>query len=179
MKTSQVIEAMKSIAPLHYAEPWDNVGPLIGTRGWEADRVMLTIDLTSEVLREAIDAEVQMIISYHPPIFEPLKALTEATETQRIALEAARAGVAVYSPHTALDAAPGGVNDWLVESLGHGDSRALLPRQSLPDSEERKIITFCPRKGNLSELWNSRRPGSVGVRLFPVKCRFRHWIRPT
>jgi len=144
MNVNRVVEVLESIAPLRCAESWDNVGLLIGSRRWAAERVMLTIDLTEEVLHEAMDADVQMIISYHPPILQPLKALTDDAENQRIALEAARSAIAVYSPHTALDAAPGGVNDWLAAALGAGDVRALTGHRSLPESEQFKIVTFCP-----------------------------------
>lgn len=144
MSVNRVVEVLESIAPPRYAESWDNVGLLIGSRRWAAERIMLTIDLTEEVLQEAIDADAQMIVAYHPPIFEPLKALTDDAQTQRIALQAARAAIAVYSPHTALDAAPGGVNDWLAEGLGPGDVRALECQRSLPESEEFKVVTFCP-----------------------------------
>ena len=146
MNVDRVVEALESIAPPHYAESWDNVGLLIGSRRWAAERIMLTVDLTEEVLREAIDADAQMILAYHPPVFQPLKALTDDTPAQRIALEAARAAIAVYSPHTALDAAPGGVNDWLAQGLGHGDVRALQCAHTLPESEEYKVVTFCPHE---------------------------------
>ena len=145
-KVATVVEHMQSIAPLDYAAEWDNVGLMIGSTDWTADRVMLTIDLTDTVLQEAIDNDINMIVSYHPPIFQPLTSLTDGDFKQRVALEAARAGIAVYSPHTALDAAPDGVNDWLVKGLGDGDSRALRSHQDLPESEEFKIVTFCPRE---------------------------------
>jgi len=144
MNVGRVAEIIESIAPPAYAESWDNVGLHVGSRCWAAQRVMLAIDLTAGVLQEAIDDGVQMIIAYHPLIFEPLKALSDASDKQRIALEAAGAGIAVHCPHTALDAAPGGVNDWLAESLGPGDVRALQCHLTLPESEQFKIVTFCP-----------------------------------
>jgi dinuclear metal center YbgI/SA1388 family protein len=144
MQVSRVIEVLESIAPPEYAADWDNVGLLIGSPQWEAVPMLLTIDLTRAVLREALDGEFRMVVAYHPPIFEPLARLTDATAGQRIALEAARGGVAVYSPHTALDAAPGGVNDWIAEGLGTGDVRALEPQHVLPESEQCKLVTFCP-----------------------------------
>ncbi len=140
-----VTAAIEDIAPLDGAEAWDRVGLLIGSPAWPAQRVLLTIDLTAEVLAEAIDAKTGMIIAYHPPIFEPLRALTDRTEKERIALDAARAGVAVYSPHTALDAAPAGVNDWLAAAFGAGDVAPLVPLGVLPPSEACKLVTFCPR----------------------------------
>jgi dinuclear metal center YbgI/SA1388 family protein len=144
VQVSRVTQVLDSIAPPEYAAEWDNVGLLIGTPEWEAARLLLTVDLTPAVLREALDTDSRMVVSYHPPIFEPLARLTDATPGQRIALEAARNSVAVYSPHTALDAAPGGVNDWIAEGLGRGDVRALDARSALPSSEQCKLVTFCP-----------------------------------
>ncbi len=145
MKVRQVVEVLEQIAPLRFAEAWDNVGLLIGSPGWSANRIGLAIDLTEAVLSEAVAANVQMIVAYHPPIFHPIKQLTDRDATQRIALGAARAKIAVYSPHTALDAAPGGVNDWIAEGVGVGDVRALEARRTLPHTEQYKLVTFCPR----------------------------------
>jgi dinuclear metal center YbgI/SA1388 family protein len=144
MTIAELTSVMESIAPRSYAAEWDNVGLLIGAPDWPAAKIVLTIDLTDAVLAEAIDAGMNAIVAYHPPIFQPLRALSEATAASRIALRAARAGIAVYSPHTALDAAPGGVNDWLAAGLGEGDVRALDPVGRLPESEQYKIVTFCP-----------------------------------
>lgn len=144
MKVQNVIDALETIAPPKYAAEWDNVGLLIGSPDWDAGRICLTIDLTEEVLREAINSKAEMIIAYHPPIFHSMTTLTDATVKQHIVLEAARAGIAVYSPHTALDSTPSGMNDWLAEGFGKGDVRAIEPYKSLPQSEECKIITFCP-----------------------------------
>ncbi len=144
MQVGQIVELMQSIAPLAFAAEWDNVGLLVGGDSWPAARVMLTIDLTEPVLHEAIDADVQMIVAYHPPLFTPLRTLTERQAVERIILTAARSGIALYSPHTALDAAPGGINDWLASGLGGGDVRALECNDVLPESESHKVVTFCP-----------------------------------
>lgn len=154
MNVDQIISLLERLAPLEYAADWDNVGLLIGSRRWPVTKIMLTIDLTEAVLKEAISSEAEMIIAYHPPIFAPIKSITDSTDRSQIILEVARAGVAVYCPHTALDAAPGGVSDWLAEGLigksggggggGGGDVRALETIESLPESEQCKIVTFCP-----------------------------------
>ncbi len=144
MHVRQIIEVLGKIAPLDYAAGWDNVGLLIGSPGWEASTLLLTIDLTDQVLAEAIEGGAEMIVSYHPPIFEGLRKLVDDSPSQRIALNAARGGVAVYSPHTALDAAPDGVNDWLAKGLGQGDVRALEALQTLAETQQCKLVTFCP-----------------------------------
>lgn len=149
--------AMDSIAPPDLAAPWDNVGLLVGapldTLGGP---VFLTIDLTESVLDEAIGAGAAAIVAYHPPIFEPFKRLTAGTPRERIILRAARSGIAICSPHTALDAVPGGLTDWLCEGLSGGepapdragtiagDCRALEPHPHSDRHQEVKIVTFVP-----------------------------------
>lgn len=114
-----VLKALADIAPLSLAESWDNVGLLIDPPGAGAvARIMLTIDLTEDVLEEALDAGVELIIAYHPPIFKGLKRLQMRDTKARIVLRSLAANVSIYSPHTALDAAPGGLCDWLLEPFG-------------------------------------------------------------
>lgn len=139
-----ICTAIESFAPSSLAEAWDNVGLLIGAESWNADRVLLTIDLTEAVLAEAIAERVGLAIAYHPLIFKPITRITDAAGKGRIVLGAAHAGIAVHSPHTALDASVGGINDWLAEGLGSGDVRALQPQDRLPASEACKLVTFCP-----------------------------------
>jgi dinuclear metal center YbgI/SA1388 family protein len=148
MTVQKIIDALETIAPLRFATEWDNVGLLVGSRDWPAESVMLTIDLTEPVLNEAVSAGVKMIVAYHPPIFHAVKSFTTDCGSAAVALNAARAGVAIYSPHTALDAAPGGINDWLAHGLltpdSHADVRALETIADLPESEQCKIVTFAP-----------------------------------
>jgi len=139
-----VADALEVIAPLAGAESWDNVGLLVGERSWPARRILLTIDLTDAVLAESVRDDVQFVIAYHPLIFRPITRLTDADPKTRVTLEAAQASIGVYSPHTALDAAPGGVNDWLAAGCGDGTVTALVPHMTLPANESHKIVTFCP-----------------------------------
>lgn len=145
MRAGEVIEVMQEIAPLRYAAAWDRVGLLVGSAERDVGGgVLLAIDLTESVLAEALDAGTGLVVAYHPVIFEPLAAVTDATPRGRIVLGAARAGVAVYCPHTALDAAPGGICDWLAAALGPGTSGPLEPHASLPESQQCKLVTFAP-----------------------------------
>ena len=112
-------DALGRIAPLALAEPWDNVGLLVEPpRPRPLRRVLLAIDLTEAVLDEALAVEADCVVAYHPPLFNSLKRLTLSDPKQRILLRAVAAGLPLYSPHTALDAAPGGINDWLLEAFG-------------------------------------------------------------
>jgi dinuclear metal center YbgI/SA1388 family protein len=147
----QVSEIMGRIAPLECAESWDRVGLLVGERNAVVSGpIMLTIDLTPAVLDEAIAARASMIVAYHPPIWNPLKRITCESVPERTVLRAIRAGIALYSPHTALDAVPGGVADWLCKGLGGrqdasvGDCRALTPFQRRSPTADVKIVTFVP-----------------------------------
>src|SRR5688572_20493628 len=112
MKVSDLVRAMQTVAPLQYAETWDNVGLLVGSTERDLNGpVLLTIDLTESVLAEAVGAKASALVSYHPPLWEPVKRLTGDTPRGRIILGAIEAGMALYSPHTALDAAAEGVTD--------------------------------------------------------------------
>lgn len=113
---------MEEIAPLDLAEEWDNPGLLIEPlKPRDIQKILLTIDLTETVAKEAVRKKVDLIISYHPLFFGGLKRLDTSNPQARSAMRLIENGIAVYSPHTALDAAPGGVNDWLADALGDGD----------------------------------------------------------
>jgi len=151
VQIQNLIDAMERIAPTQFAEPWDNVGLLAGS----PDRAMkgptlLTIDLTETVVDEAVDLGCSAIIAYHPPIFSPLKRITSLSGKERVILRVLEAGIAVYSPHTALDSAPGGMSDWLADGLldrtglVKADRRALRPRTDHPLTQRVKIVTFLP-----------------------------------
>ncbi|MEQ1568742.1 MAG: Nif3-like dinuclear metal center hexameric protein [Myxococcota bacterium] len=117
MDATEVVTALEGIAPLRLAAEWDNVGLLVeGTRA--VGCAGLCVDLTEPVLDELLAAGVDFVVAYHPPVFRPLSRLTRRSPAERIALAAARAGVWVYSPHTALDAARDGMTDWLLGAVG-------------------------------------------------------------
>ncbi|TDL26344.1 NGG1p interacting factor 3 [Rickenella mellea] len=134
---------MERIAPLRLAESWDNVGLLLEApsahgqhkNGLGAESLLLTIDLTPPVVREAIAKCSSVIISYHPPIFKPLQSLTLSNPLQASILQCIQAGISIYSPHTALDSVRGGVNDWLAQGLGGGgDNVQAKALQELDES---------------------------------------------
>lgn len=135
---------LRDLAPEHLAEDWDKVGLHLGDPNWPVLRAMLCIDLTAGVLAEAIQQKANLIVAYHPPIFTPLAAVTTNDWKQRIILQAVAHKIAIYSSHTALDAAAGGVNDWLCEGVGRGEVRAMRPSSSRQLSY--KIVTFVPHE---------------------------------
>ncbi len=113
-----VLDVLQEIAPLELAAEWDNVGLIIGARrDGPVARVLLTIDLVESVVAEAAAMRADLVVAYHPPIFHGIKRLDSSDTKQRAVLLALSRGIDVYSPHTALDAAPGGVADWLCEGI--------------------------------------------------------------
>jgi len=141
MKLKTLLDILEKIAPLSYAESWDNVGLIVGESGQSVSRVMLTIDYTEAVAQEAKSQNVDAVIAYHPPIFEGLKKVTD-DRTSRLVYDALRRGVALYSPHTALDVTEGGTNDVLADLLVMRDRRPL--RVSAGQPMLCKLITFVP-----------------------------------
>lgn len=184
LTVGDLCEAMEAIAPLQLAEPWDRVGLAVGEgRSPLRGPVLLTIDLTEAVLAEAVEMNAGAIVSYHPPIWDALDRLVGATHTQRIIAGALRAGIAIYSPHTALDAAEGGLTDWLCEGVAGtvrdhagkervaGDVRALSPRPQHRGSQEMKIVCFVP-EAQVVQVRNALATAGAGrIGLYEV-CSF-------
>ncbi|CAL1543019.1 unnamed protein product [Lymnaea stagnalis] len=113
-----VVAKLKKLAPLSLAGSWDNVGLLVEPSPPKyISKIMLTNDLTTAVMEEAKDKTVDLIISYHPPIFAPLKRLTQSSWKQRLVVECIENRIALFSPHTSHDALEGGVNDWLLSAF--------------------------------------------------------------
>lgn len=131
--------AMDRIAPTRYAASWDNVGLLVGDRAAEVTRVLVCIDLTPAVWAEALRVGASAIVAYHPPIFDAKKRFLSGD----FAFEAARAGIALYAPHTAWDAARGGANEVLADALGLGERRPLRAMPE-PGDTHHKLVTFVP-----------------------------------
>lgn len=139
---AELAAALEQIAPQHLAAEWDNVGLLAGATDWPAARVLLTIDLTDAVADEALANGADVIVAYHPPIFKGVRRITTAAEapTRRLP-ELLRAGISVFALHTALDAAPGGTNDALLDAF---DLHARRPLQVLTQGRNYKLVVFVP-----------------------------------
>lgn len=114
MKLREITAALETIAPLEHAEPWDNVGLLCGDRDGEVTAALLAIDATVAVVDEASRTGCELVVAYHPVIFDGLKRVVAGQPV----FEAVRRGIAIYSPHTALDVADGGTNDVLGDAVG-------------------------------------------------------------
>jgi dinuclear metal center YbgI/SA1388 family protein len=140
MQLRQVTEALDEIAPTRLAESWDNVGLLVGDPRAEVLRAMLCIDYTPEVACEAAGGQCELIVAYHPPLFHAVKRLSPPSTV----FDAIKRGVAIYSPHTALDVADGGTNDMLADALGLADRAPL--RLTDTKASQYKLVTFVPHE---------------------------------
>uniref|UniRef100_A0AAV2LG05 NIF3-like protein 1 n=1 Tax=Knipowitschia caucasica TaxID=637954 RepID=A0AAV2LG05_KNICA len=142
MQLSEVVQTLEQLAPLSLAESWDNVGLLVEPSAPRPVKtILLTNDLTEAVMDEAESLSCDLIISYHPPLFRPIKRLVQRDWKQRLAIRALEAGMAVFSPHTSWDSVRGGVNDWLVGGLGSGHVSVLSQTFRSPPHSHRLEFT--------------------------------------
>jgi dinuclear metal center YbgI/SA1388 family protein len=144
---AEVLAVLQRLAPLQLAESWDNVGLLLEpvpiAEAAPLAHTLLTIELTREVVSEAEQLGAKLIIAYHPPIFHGLKRLRSSEPTERALLGCAARGIAIFSPHTALDAVPGGVNDWLLDAFGAGERGPCLPHPSDPRCGQGRFVRLA------------------------------------
>jgi dinuclear metal center YbgI/SA1388 family protein len=158
IQVHHLVETMERIAPTRYAESWDNVGLLAGDPSREIHRILLTIDYTRAVAAEGQQKQCDAVVAYHPPIFHPLKRL----HADSLIFDAISRGVAIYSPHTALDVADGGTNDLLADVLGLQNRIPL--RRIEPKATQYKLVTFVPRDhlDSVSESLFNAGAGQIG-----------------
>lgn len=145
MKLERIIETLEAIVPPLLAEPWDNTGLLIRPLKMRPiRRILLTIDLTEAVADEAAGAKVDLIITYHPILFRAVNRLDAGTAHDRMVMKLVQKNIAVYSPHTALDAVIGGVNDWLADGVGDGEISVLQPVAGTDAGQGRRVVLNRP-----------------------------------
>ncbi|XP_072473328.1 NIF3-like protein 1 [Notamacropus eugenii] len=131
MDLKTLVSSLNDFASLSLAENWDNVGLLVEPSPPHTVKTLfLTNDLTEEVMEEALQRKADLILSYHPPIFRPLKRITCKTWKERLVIRALENRVGIYSPHTAYDASPQGVNNWLAKGLGGCTSLPIHPSKA-------------------------------------------------
>lgn len=133
VKAKEIYEYLDHIAPFDTQMDFDNAGFLVGDREAEVSRVMVALDVTGDVVREAGRKKCQLIVSHHPLIFHPLKSVVPQDPTQATVAQLLRRGMAVISAHTNLDVAPGGVNDVFMDVLGVKTLGILEPMGSRED----------------------------------------------
>ncbi|MCF0159322.1 MAG: Nif3-like dinuclear metal center hexameric protein [Bacteroidaceae bacterium] len=135
MKIKEVLNALERFAPLPLQDSYDNAGMQVGLTDAEVSGVLLCLDVTEAVVDEAQRLGFNLIVSHHPLIFRGLKRITGATYVERCLMKAIRLGIAVFSAHTNLDNAPGGVSWKMAEKLGLQGVKVLQAAPADPDGE--------------------------------------------
>ena len=140
MVVQDVINHLHDLAPLAYAEDFDNVGLLIGDKSQKVSGILVTLDTLESVVDEAIDKKCNLIVSFHPIIFKGLKGLTGKTYVERVVIKAIQHNIAIFAIHTALDNAFQGVNAMICERLGLRNKKVLIPQKDTI----KKLTTYVP-----------------------------------
>ena len=159
----EIINSIESVAPRSAQEQWDNSGMQVGDTGREIHSVLLTTDVTTEVVNEAIILGCDLIISHHPLLFHGLKQVCGQTPQARIVEMAIKHDIAIYSAHTNLDSVVGGINTSLAERLGLIDCR-LLTESGLG------AIGRLPKPVNYLDL--------IGTIRAKLDCTYVRYTRP-
>ncbi len=149
MRLADVVDALEELAPTRLAESWDNVGLLLGDPEDRIARVLFAIDYTAEVAREAEEVGAKLVVAYHPPIFKPLPL--KGLSSSNLVVQAIKRGVALYSPHTALDVAEGGTNDMLADVIEMAE-RAPLRVRTYPGDADTKTAPSVGGIGRIGSL---------------------------
>lgn len=129
VKVQEVIRALEDFAPLPLQESYDNAGLQVGLTEEEVSGALLCLDVTEEVIQEAVELGCNLIISHHPLLFRGLKCISDADPVQRCVRMAIRNDIAIYSAHTNLDNAMDGVNFRIAEKLGLVDVELMQPHR--------------------------------------------------
>ena len=160
MIVKDITNILEELAPLAYAEDFDNVGLLVGSSSLEVTGVLVTLDTLENVVDEAIAKKCNLIVSFHPIIFGGLKKLTGSNYVQRVVIKAIQHNIAIYSMHTALDNSNQGVNAKICEVLGILNTRILIPQKGTI----KKLTTYVPLKDaeNLKEKLFQAGAGAIG-----------------
>ncbi|MCH5224707.1 MAG: Nif3-like dinuclear metal center hexameric protein [Muribaculaceae bacterium] len=134
MKVKDIGRIIEDFAPKTLQESYDNAGLQVGNPDMEVSAVLLSLDVTEDVVREAKERECNLIVTHHPLIFKGLKSLTGADLTQRLVVECIKENIAVYSAHTNLDSVREGVSHEIAQKLNIKSTEILEPQALNPNA---------------------------------------------
>lgn len=140
MRIREILMTIEQLAPLALQESYDNSGVQVGDVNQDAKAALLCIDVTEEVIDEAVSLGCNLVISHHPLAFRPFKSLTGKNYIERCMIKACKHDVVVYAAHTNLDNAKNGINNYLANIIGLEQIRILEPQQN----KLLKLVTFVP-----------------------------------
>lgn len=138
---ADIIKLIEVMAPPHLAEDWDNCGLQVGRRPWPVKHIRIALDPLPQVVSDAVDSGADLLITHHPLIFKPVKQVDFDTALGQIIRRSANGRLAIYTAHTSLDKAPGGLNDMLADKIG---LTATGPLVSGEKTRLFKLVLFVP-----------------------------------
>jgi dinuclear metal center YbgI/SA1388 family protein len=156
-KIKDIVQHLENIAPLAYQESYDNAGLIVGDASKNVRNVLITLDVTEEVIDEAISKNCELIVAHHPIIFKGLKKLTSSNYVERTVIKAIKNDIAIYASHTNLDNIKNGVNAKIAEKLGLVNTEILSPKNGVLG----KLSVFVPRE-NTDELKSALHQAGAG-----------------
>lgn len=142
MKISEITSFLESIAPLKIQEAYDNCGLIIGNSDETISKALITLDVTEEVIDEAIMKKCQLIIAHHPLIFGNISKIRSDNYTGKCIINAIKNNISIYAIHTNFDNIDSGVNQALSKKIGLTNCKILKPKKNIL----KKLVTFCPGK---------------------------------
>jgi len=125
LKISDICTAVERWYPVELAELWDQVGLTVGNPDQEVNSILLTVDITAEVLQEAIESNAEMIISHHPVYLSEVPEVITLDHITELIRQASLRNIALYAAHTNADSAPDGVSDAIMQALGATSESAI------------------------------------------------------
>ncbi len=167
MKIKEILAILEQMAPLAYAEDFDNVGLLTGSADSEANGVLVCHDALENVIDEAIAKHCNLVVCFHPILFSGLKKITGSNYVERAIIKAIKNDIAIYAVHTALDNHQNGVNHIFATALGLKDIKILIPKQNYI----RKLITYTIAE-NAEEVRNALFDAGAGTIGNYENCSF-------
>jgi dinuclear metal center YbgI/SA1388 family protein len=167
MKIKELLPILEQLAPLSYAEDFDNVGLLVGDKEAEVTGILVCHDALESVIDEAIAANCNFIVCFHPILFSGLKKITGKNYVERSVIKAIKNDIAIYAVHTALDNHKDGVNKIFCDALGLINAKILIPKQNFIQ----KLITYTVPE-NAEKLRNSLFKAGAGTIGNYENCSF-------
>lgn len=149
LKVADVIGVIEGMAPPMLAEDWDNCGLQVGSGKWPVKKIWVSLDPLLEVVRTAANQQVDMLITHHPLLFSALRSVDVETAVGKVIETALTERISIYSAHTNLDSAAGGINQMLAEKIGIDELVPLVPVDRRNDQQNQKEMAGMGRIGRL------------------------------
>ncbi len=159
MTISAIIDTLEKLAPISLQEDYDNAGLITGDKQWECTGILVSLDATEEIIKEAIEKKCNLVVSHHPIVFRGLKKISGKNYVEKTVITAIKNDIAIYAIHTNLDNVINGVNGKIADKLGLINRSILAPKSNLlqklavfvPVNDKEKVLNalFAAGAGNI------------------------------